>query len=360
MEGKVGKRLRRPRARRSDAAGAEEPAFHKASKALHSWAGQLERFQDEADRLERKAGTALDADEQAKAKDKDRSETSNQVGKVEGEVEDLEHRYRKAADAIGADFDSASGLAPDEPGFFESLADDIADTWNATIDWIQEHADDIAMLGDLLSDITGILGMLAILTMPFEPLGAIFGAAALITSGLALVSHSVAKAAGADVEWKSIGLDAVGLMPGIGLFSKGVKVVSKVTATARGVKKTEFGADFVATELSPGVRNIFATGELAGKTQGGLGLFGKRVVLGGKFDSIGLISHESGALSRLAGMSEAGYHQGQLLGTKGINLIPKVNINPTRLPGMLMDAGIKIAPKFGSIPDHLHEATSSG
>ena len=56
--------------------------------------------------------------------------------------------------------------------------------------------------------------MIAIITAPFEPIGAIFATAAVVTSGLALVSHLVAKAAGANVSWKSIGFDAPGSIPG--------------------------------------------------------------------------------------------------------------------------------------------------
>ncbi len=37
-------------------------SFDKASRALHRWAGQLQHLQDEADRLEKQAGDALDAE----------------------------------------------------------------------------------------------------------------------------------------------------------------------------------------------------------------------------------------------------------------------------------------------------------
>ncbi|MEV0847618.1 enoyl-CoA hydratase/isomerase family protein [Streptomyces sp. NPDC049954] len=333
-------------------------SFAKASRALHRWAGQLEDFQDEADRLEREAGEALSADAEAEAKGKDRSETSGDVNKATGKVDDLERRYREAADAISRDLDKAADIAPDEPGFWDKLGSGIADAWKATSDWLEEHADLIAFIGDLLSDLTAILGTLAILTIPFEPLGAIFGAAALITSGLALVTHSVAKLAGGDVSWMSLGTDALGLLPGIGLLSKGVKVVDEAAAAGR---VTRFGSGFKSTTLGAGARNYFATSEMAGHVQGGLKLFGK-VALGGTFDEIGLISKGSGTMDRLAGLAEAGYHQGQWIGTKGLKLITreKLAIDPEKGLGVAIDAAGKIGTKIPALVQHTGELLHPG
>jgi hypothetical protein len=67
-------------------------------------------------------------------------------------------------------------------------------------------------------------------------------------------------------------------------------------------------------------------------------------------------------MSRLAGLAEAGYHQGQLLGTKGLKLVSggKFDVNPLSLSGRALDAGIKIAPKIVSIPQHVGEALHPG
>ncbi|WP_406443232.1 enoyl-CoA hydratase/isomerase family protein [Streptomyces sp. NBC_01613] len=344
-------------------------SFDKASRALHRWANELHDFQDRADRLEKSAGEKLSAkaDAQAKADQKGDGKGSEELGKASGavngviqKVHELEEEYRLAAQKISKELDKAGDIAPDEPGFWDKLGSGIADAWDATGDWLKDHADMIKMVGDLLSDLSGILGMLAIITLPFEPLGAIFGAAALATSGLALLSHGIAKAAGADVSWMQMGFDALGLMPGLGAFGKGVKVADEGIAAARAA--SEFGKGFQGAELAAGARNIFATGELAGKVEGGLALFGKKVVLGGKFGNIGIITHESGAMSRLAGLAEAGYHQGQLMGTKGLKLVSggKFDVSPLSLGGRALDAGIKIAPKLASIPQHIGEALHPG
>ncbi|WP_369391144.1 enoyl-CoA hydratase/isomerase family protein [Streptomyces sp. CG1] len=339
-------------------------SFDKASRALHRWAGQLAGFQDEANRLEKEAGDKLGAE--AKAKQNAGSNGSDELGRASGQVNvvinkvhDLEDRYRKAAGLISKDLDKAGHIAPNEPGFWEKLGHGIEGAWDATEHWFKDHADLIKAIGDVLSDLSGILGMLAIITLPFEPLGAIFGAAALATSGLALLTHGIAMAAGADVSWMTLGTDALGLMPGLGAFSKGAKVVDEGVAAARAA---EFGKGFEGAELAAGARNLFSTGDLATKVEGGLALFGKKVVLGGKFGDIGIIAHESGTMSRLAGLSEAGYHQGQLLGTKGLKIVSggKFDVNPLSLGGRALDAGIKIAPKIAHIPQHIGEAIHPG
>ncbi|MEV6197450.1 enoyl-CoA hydratase/isomerase family protein [Streptomyces sp. NPDC051920] len=339
-------------------------SFDKASHALHRWAGQLKEFQEEADRLEKSAGEVLEAREKADQKadgkgSEELGKASSAVNEVTNKVHDLEDRYKRAAGLIGKDLDKAADIAPDEPGFWDSLGHGIADTWDATGQWIKDHADLIAFIGDLLSDLTAILGLLAIITIPFEPLGAIFGAAALLTSGLALLTHSIAKAAGADVSWMELGTDALGLLPGIGLFSKGVKVATKATAIERAAM---FGKGMQGAELAAGTRNLFATGDLATKVEGGLSLLGKRVVLGGSFEKIGLISSESGTMNRLAGLAEAGYHQGQWVGTKGLKLISggKLSLNPENPLGIAIDAAGKIGPKITTITQHIGEAVNPG
>ncbi|MGW0969699.1 WXG100 family type VII secretion target [Streptomyces sp. NPDC002516] len=339
-------------------------SFDKASRALHRWANELHGFQDEADHLEKVAGVKLEAKE--KAEQKAEGKGSEELGKASGAVDevtnkvhDLEDRYKRAAGLISKELDKAADIAPDEPGFWDKLAHGITDAWDATGQWIKDHADLIAFIGDLLSDLTAILGLLAIITIPFEPLGAIFGAAALLTSGLALLTHSIAKAAGGDVSWMELGRDALGLLPGIGLFGKGVKVAKEATAIERAAM---FGKGMRGSELAAGTRNLFATGDLATKVEGGISLLGKRVVLGGSFDKIGLISSESGTMNRLAGLAEAGYHQGQWVGTKGLKLISgsKLTLDPEKPLGIAIDAAGKIGPKITTITQHIGEAVHPG
>ncbi|MFE0807785.1 enoyl-CoA hydratase/isomerase family protein [Streptomyces sp. NPDC058848] len=327
-------------------------SFDKASRALHRWANDLDGFQGEADRLEKSAGEKLDAKADAEAKadgkgSKELGEASSAVDGVIQKVHDLEERYKEAARAISKELDKAADMAPNEPGFWDKLGQGISDAWDATGEWLKEHADLIKAIGDVLSNITAVLGLLAIVTLPFPPLAAIFGTAALIGAGLSLATHGVAKAAGADVSWATLGLDALGLMPGIGMFSKGIKVAGKTAAAARGAAQAKVGLlgnGFQYTSLGTS-RILMSFGKASKDLAGGLGKAGI-VKIGGKSDFVYEVSHaSSGLTSRMGGLVSAGYHEGQWLGTKGINTLFKGNMDPLSALGRTIDGSLKIAPK---------------
>ncbi|KPI10301.1 hypothetical protein OK074_9089, partial [Actinobacteria bacterium OK074] len=201
------------------------------------------------------------------------------------------------------------------------------------------------------------LGILAIITLPFEPLGAIFGAAAVLTSGLALLAHSVAMASGADVSWLTMGTDTLGMLPGIGLFAKGAKVAGMEAAA---IRMDEFGKGFAASEIDSAL-NVIATGDMAGYVKGGIGLLGRKIVLGGKAEEIALLSSRNGTMNRLAGLAEAGYHQGQWLGTKGAALLgEKFTVDPLSKLGRGIDIAGKVLPKGASILLHSGDSTDPG
>ncbi|MEV0845221.1 enoyl-CoA hydratase/isomerase family protein [Streptomyces sp. NPDC049954] len=354
-------------------------SFAKASRALHRWANQLAEFQDEADRLERTAGEKLAAREKAQqqAEDPDKGDDETKNGKalakasgavdeVTQKVDDLQDRYERAAAAAGKELDKAGDLAPNEPGFWHKLAKGVAEAWDATGQWIEDHAELVKQIGDLLSDLTGMLGLLAIMSLPFPPLAAIFGTAALIASGLALAAHSLAKAHGADVSWVSIGFDAVGLVPGFGGIGKGIKMADEAKALSTASK---LGKNFVVRDPAE-ARKLFSKGLQAAESTGGLRLLSGKVVVYGKANLYSVEHAGSGLLSRMGGVANAGYHGGQLMGTKGMRLIaPKVNphgvasrigaLDPFSDQAMLVDGAVKIAPKLLSYPRHMWEALSS-
>ncbi|WP_329132949.1 hypothetical protein OG552_14540 [Streptomyces sp. NBC_01476] len=362
-------------------------SFGRASGALARWADQLHGFQAEADALEREAATkqgALDhartaaglptdtsvphpapeaspdpdpqAAAEAKKKQQAVTDADNALQGVRHRADELHTRYTGAAGAISHDLDKAGDIAPDKPGLFSRIVHGVEGAWNDTVKWVQDHADLIKLIGDLLSDLTGILAVLAIITIPFEPLGAIFGTAALITGALALGAHSLAKLAGADVSWMQLGLDALGVIPGIGMFGKGIKVVG---TAARDAKLAEFGAGFVSKAVEG--RQIFAMGEKGLEGLSG-GLRFKNIALFGTREFELITKEGSGLASRMANLSNTTYHAGQLLGTKGLKAITfgKVAINPLTNLGRGIDATVKGAPKIFSIPQHIGEAIHPG
>jgi hypothetical protein len=84
------------------------------------------------------------------------------------------------------------------------------------------------------------------------------------------------------------------------------------------------------------------------------------VKIGGMSDNVYEVAHAtSGLKSRMGGLAAAGYHEGQWLGSKGLNMIPGVNINPLGA-GIAIDAGAKILPKVTSIHQHVGEALFPG
>jgi hypothetical protein len=362
-------------------------SFGRASDALSRWADQLSGFQSEADALEREAATkqgTLDhakaaagiptdhstphpspeaspnpdpqAAADAKKKQQDVTDATNALNGVRNRADELHTRYTNAAKAISDDLDKAGDIAPDKPGLFSRIVHGVENAWNDTVQWVKDHADLIKLIGDLLSDLSGILGVLAILTAPFEPLGAIFAAAAVVTSAAALITHLVAKLAGADVSWMSIGFDALGAIPGLGAFSKGAKVADGAIAAGR------------AAELGEGFRGVGTLGRnfvglsgdfIAGAKQ--VKLFGKTIELGG-LKYAGKIVSDGKFMNRIQLVSEQLYHGGQLLGTKGIKLVTggRVAIDAMSNLGRGIDAGLKLAPKIYSIPQHIGEAVHLG
>ncbi|WP_405535726.1 enoyl-CoA hydratase/isomerase family protein [Streptomyces sp. NBC_00075] len=306
-------------------------SFDKAARALHKWAGELQDFQDETDRLDKSAKEKLDAKSDAEAKaDGDGSE---ELGKASGDVDsvirkvhELEDRYRRAAGHISRELDKAADIAPDEPGFWDKLGTGIADAWGATGDWLKEHADLIKEIGDVLSLVSSALGVIAIITAPFEPIGAIFAAAAMITSGAALLTHVVAKAAGADVSWADIGFDALGILPGVKGLTGTAQLAKGAEATARAAK---LGRGFVG---APQASKLFV-------------LFGPQKIV-----QVVKLGDEGGRMALAVESGLQNVRQGQWLGTQGINLVasklPFIKsaedvIAPMSNAGRALDATIK-------------------
>ncbi|WP_181787934.1 putative T7SS-secreted protein [Streptomyces phytophilus] len=352
-------------------------SFEKAARALRRWSDEMDRFQDEARALEREARRKQEAlgdarrlvdagkaapfpgasdddkasDAQQKQQDK-REKAAEEAGDaldgVRSRAEALKERYFAEAWSICRELDTAGDIAPDEPGLFDRIASGVSDALGDALDWVQDHADLIKAIGDVLSYVTAALAVLAIVTAPFG-IGAAFATAALITGGLTLATHGIAKAAGADVSWTTIGLDALGVIPVAGAFTKGAKLANLEAAQAR---VAQLGTNYAAD--SHVARNFVSFGEGAGKVIGGYKPF-KSVALWGRSE-VGLLTAKgSGLQSRMLGIAQKGYGDGQLIGTKGLSALSfkKIAIDPFSAGGRMLDSGLKMAPKLVTIPQHL-------
>jgi hypothetical protein len=152
-------------------------------------------------------------------------------------------------------------------------------------------------------------------------------------------------------------MDALGALPGIGAFAKGAKVADGALAVARA---GELGEGFKG--VSTISRNFVGLGKEA--ASGASFKIGERIGLWG-LKAGGFISHDGSFLGRAQMIVEQAYKPGQLLGTKGLNMLgdgakifgkelPKFSIDAMSGLGRTIDAGIKIAPKLYFLPHGVH------
>lgn len=317
-------------------------AFDTGRDALLRWQTQLAAFQAEAERLEREAATAAAGVSAAQAaRNQPRVTAPEDTARVVGELADavdsaqagltavrkrsldLHQRYLDAADEVGAALEKAADQAL-QHHLWQQIGDTVADGWEKTWDWVQEHADDFAAVGDALSTLSSVFATLAILTSWLEPAGAVFAAGALLTSAGALAAHGIAKAAGADVGVVTLAGDALGLIPlgaaftGVKAAGEGAEAIAKgaastyrltgeaVQGTAAKVPWAAKAFDITKASKLPGKAGTFLTGvEKSVKTQ------------------VPTWTVKPGSLAERARTAVAGaeikFGSGQLVGTKAVN-----------------------------------------
>jgi hypothetical protein len=363
-------------------------SFSTASSLLYSWADQLDGFQAQAADLERQAeaqqGTVNSAQStvngqpgkpgqpaaaaagspqaatQATAAAKNQqalTDAQNAMTSILNRAHDLHAHFLSAAKTIADQLHHAGQMAPGKPGLFDSIVDGIGNAFSGAWHWVEAHADAIKFIGDMLSDLSGILGILAIICAPIEPLGAILAVASVAASAAACLTHLLAKAAGANVSWMAIGMDAFGAIPGIGAFAKGAKVADGALAVAR------------AEKLGAGFRGVTTLGHsLVGLGHDASALknfsaFGKTVAVWGT-KAGGFIEHDGSFLGRAQMIVEQSYRPGQIL-TKGLNALgndvkifgkelPKFSVDAMGGLGRTFDAAWKVAPKLYFLPKGIH------
>ncbi|MFF5143619.1 hypothetical protein ACFY6U_28450 [Streptomyces sp. NPDC013157] len=268
-------------------------SFGKAATALVGWADAMPEWQRKAAALERRAKDALDARHAAeqrlaglppaflidpKAEDgagvskrekneKDRAAAELAIATARADFERVAAEARNLAidfdiegRAVARRLDKAMDIAPDEPGVFDKLGDAVVgigkalDTMNRAaadavsaavgdaVEWLAEHANSIAALGDVLGTVSAALGAISLglafaapETGPLAPL--LLGGAEVIglaSGGFslgALAVHGTARAVGGDavVSDRTLAEDALGVLP----FGGVLKGVSRVAAESR-------------------------------------------------------------------------------------------------------------------------------
>lgn len=254
-----------------------------ASGTLGRWAEDLGTMQRQAAELEREAGAAQarvrvagadpdlrlagqsfgDAVQVQRAQEA-LGRAQLELERAQGEVDALREsasrllgQHGELAGQVAAALRKARDEAPDEPGLFDRIGDalgkvveGIEDLAGKAWDWAQQHADVIAAIGDVLSTVGNVLGVVALATSWIPGVNAVTAAAAVGVSAAATGTKLLAKAAGAEVSWGSIGMDAIGVIPG-GKAVAGAK--NAVTQAARGAALAKTGKVGELASKVPGV-----------------------------------------------------------------------------------------------------------
>jgi type VII secretion system ESX-1 substrate len=366
--------------RLSELPGYLDKAHHSlgdAAAALNQWSADLASMQTTAAQYEAEAAQALQqlraaesnpdlrlggqvfADDTTLAQAQARYGAAiSQVDNAAKELEDIRGlaqrllaQHEELVGEVANALRRAKDEAPKEPGLLDRIVggfvDGVKDFASAAVKWVQDHVDLIAQFGGLMNKVSTALGVLAIITAPFEPVGAVFAAAAAGTSLMALGAHGLAKAAGADVGWGSIALDGIGALPFVGgVAGRGAKVATSAERALHASRQNVL--DYAASRAEE------IGGEVAKKSTEGA----KRAFAVIKAD---------GVAGRFHTGVEAAYQnvrEGEAIGTKGLNwTIDKLGgtggIDPLSVGGRALDASIK-GGKLVAAEVHRHLAGSDG
>lgn len=173
----------------------------------------------------------------------------------------LKHQHDEAAEKIAEAVRKASEEAPDEPGLLDRIGDAIKSLAEANSllahrawDWVKNHANAIAAVGDVLSTVSAILGAagvgIAALGLVFPPseiaLGPLAAGLEVTSSGFAagaLVLHGTARMAGGEdvVSNRTLAQDALGTIPFGGAVRVGGKLGSAIFKSRAADAASNFG-----------------------------------------------------------------------------------------------------------------------
>ncbi|MFF4601740.1 putative T7SS-secreted protein [Streptomyces sp. NPDC001339] len=249
----------RPLPKMLDTAG---KSFDQARKALDSWQSDLGTMQRKASSYESEAKTARKRAERAESNPDLTLFRDGGIGMTDAQQAVAAQRCESAVTELNAAHDQLSGIikdaknlrsqhealsaktasalsaaaeqAPDEPGFFTDLLQGFRDLARAIADfergigqWVKEHANAIAAIGDVFAAISTVTGMIGLL---FPPAEGVMGTVSGVTSLAAWGLHATAQAAGGEgvVSDRTLTEDKLGAVSfGLGRIATGLEKVSK-------------------------------------------------------------------------------------------------------------------------------------
>ncbi|WP_410563537.1 putative T7SS-secreted protein [Amycolatopsis sp. cmx-4-61] len=220
-------------------------SMSRAAEALDGWAHALGDLQKRAAELEARAEAAAQAAEQARANpdlalanrtfpDQQSLQLAQRLldnagrqlqaaidgcQNVQDAAKQLQQEHTEAAARVAEELRKAKEPAPDEPDLLDklddavggalvdlsnTLADGVDEAWN----FVQDHAEVVAKVSDVLGDIGNGLGVLSDFLPP--PVGEVASGVATGLGLAALSGHALAKEAGADVSTETLIFDVAG------------------------------------------------------------------------------------------------------------------------------------------------------
>ncbi|MDT0343220.1 WXG100 family type VII secretion target [Streptomyces litchfieldiae] len=252
-------------------------SFSRAAGALEDWADHMLEAQQDARNLEAEAQEAQRAlaalpelipvnpfappdeepDEAAQAEraqlERDHEQAQQHLDDIRSRASTLAIDYTEYGETIADRLNEAGDIAPNKPGWLSSIGDAIGDMLDTLQDiatdvlhnignWIREHAQSLANIGDLLSAISTLFGTLewvfAIGAIP-PPLTPLLGPAALAMEALSLAfnlgafaAHGTARLAGAEVSGRTLTQDALGSLPFVGTIGRGSRFAAAIGSSA--------------------------------------------------------------------------------------------------------------------------------
>lgn len=291
-------------------------SMQECAKALRGWQSKLETFQQRAEKLESDAvearkradeknahhralydkyegsfGVSMDAEKadsinaQLENARREAMAANDRLDELIRQGESIHANWKdRAGDAERAILEASENHPPDL-GFWDRMADSLKGAWDGFKDWLVDNA-------DLLSNISAGLGAAA-LALQFIPVvgnvaGGVLAVAAGVCAAGAMAGHWMGNARGNGTPGWKVGLDAFGVLPGIGAAGKLIK-----PATTGGGRFVQFAKEAgLRTRDSLSQRHL-----ITGPTQKILGRFGKEMSQGATetFNGVSQIAIKSGS-----------------------------------------------------------------
>lgn len=258
-------------------------AWSKVSAALLKYAGTLEALQGQMDTLRIQAGhqqtavqhastAAADAraadDAHTKQRERDGqalkpgetlppstyapqagsananlTNAQNALAQTHAEAANIRSKHTAAVKHCTSQIDHAKDMRFQKPpGFWDKVKGVAGDVWNsvkAGVSWAAKH------IGPVLKIISAVAGVLALIPV----LAPVMGPIALVAGGAALLLDVANKLMNGEGSWLQIGIDAIGLVPGIKPLTTMGKL-GKLKAAEELVATTSKGVDRASEALT--------------------------------------------------------------------------------------------------------------